>query len=53
VCTVSISLAKEGIVESYFAKGVTGSNVFPIHRIGCEVSPLISSDISLVFVTVR
>ena len=51
MCTINpVSLEKEEIVETYFAKGVTGSKVFPIHRIGCEVTPLISSDITLVLV---
>ncbi len=27
----------------YFSNGITVSNVFPIQRIGCAVSPLISS----------
>jgi len=50
VCALYFPLAFSGMGISglYFARGVTGSKVFPIQRIGCEVSPLISPDLELV-----
>lgn len=51
VCVLYFPLAFSGMGISglYFARGVTGSKVFPIQRIGCEVSPLISPDLQLVY----